>query len=86
MTSGAVLVEAARRSGSMHMMRCVLDLRRPAMVVPGPVTSALSAGCHELLRAHPEATLVTETAHILEALDRVETTPTTTTPDELDEL
>ncbi|MFF5291870.1 DNA-processing protein DprA [Paractinoplanes globisporus] len=75
--SGAVLVEAARRSGSIHMMGRVLDLHRPAMVVPGPITSALSAGCHELLRTRPEATLVTETAHILEALDRAEIAATT---------
>ena len=68
-TAGAVLVEAAIRGGSMHMMRRVLDLHRPAMVVPGPVTSALSAGCHELLRSQADSILVTKTAQILRVLE-----------------
>lgn len=67
------------------MMRRVLDLHRPAMVVPGPVTSALSAGCHALLRGHCEVTLVTESAHVLEVLDRAETTAATPTQLGLDE-
>ena len=36
------------------------------MAVPGPVTSALSAGCHQLLRDRPDAVLVTSAAEILE--------------------
>ncbi|MDP9792603.1 DNA processing protein [Catenuloplanes nepalensis] len=67
-TRGTVVVEAAVRSGSAQMMQSVLALGRAAMVVPGPVTSALSAGSHELLRAHPQAKLVTGVPHILEAL------------------
>lgn len=67
-TAGTVLVEAAARSGAGQTMNRVLALNRPAMVVPGPVTSAMSVGCHELLRARPDATLVTQAAHILEAV------------------
>jgi DNA processing protein len=37
-------------------------------VVPGPVTSAMSVGCHELLRAEREAVLVTNAAHVLDAV------------------
>jgi DNA processing protein len=70
-TRGTVLVEAAARSGATQTLSRVLALRRPAMVVPGPVTSAMSVGCHEILRSHPDATLVTGLPHVLEAVGRV---------------
>jgi DNA processing protein len=49
----------------------VLALDRAAMVVPGPVTSAMSVGCHELLRTHPQARLVTGLPHVLEEVGRI---------------
>jgi DNA processing protein len=67
-TAGTVLAEAAARSGAMQTMNRVLALRRPAMVVPGPVTSAMSVGCHELLRLNPDATLVTGVEQVLETV------------------
>ncbi|GAA0550343.1 DNA-processing protein DprA [Paractinoplanes ferrugineus] len=67
-TAGTVLVEAAARSGAIQTMNRVFALQRPAMIVPGPVTSAMSVGCHELARAHPEATLVTGLSHVLETV------------------
>ncbi|WP_433369088.1 DNA-processing protein DprA [Actinoplanes sp. CA-142083] len=70
-TAGTVVVEAAARSGAAQTMSRVLALGRAAMVVPGPVTSAMSVGCHELLRGHPDATLVTNVAHVLEAVGRI---------------
>jgi DNA processing protein len=70
-TAGTVVVEAAARSGAMQTMSRVFALRRPGMVVPGPVTSAMSVGCHELLRNHPDATLVTGVPHVLEAVGRI---------------
>jgi DNA processing protein len=70
-TAGTVVVEAAARSGAAQTMSRVLALQRPAMVVPGPVTSAMSVGCHELLRDHPDATLVTGVPHVLEAVGRI---------------
>ena len=70
-TSGTVLVEAAARSGATQTLGRALALRRPAMVVPGPVTSAISVGAHELLREHPEARLVTGLAHVLEEVGRI---------------
>lgn len=69
-TVGAVLTETAPRSMAIQLMRRTLSLRRAAMVVPGPITSVMSAGCHELLRSHPEAELVTGPADVLEALVR----------------
>ncbi|WP_127497233.1 DNA-processing protein DprA [Actinoplanes solisilvae] len=70
-TAGTVLVEAAARSGATQTMGRVLALRRPAMIVPGPVTSAMSVGCHELLRERPDTTLVTGLPHVLEAVGRI---------------
>jgi DNA processing protein len=45
-----VVLEAGWRSGSLNTARHALDLDRPLGAVPGPVTSAASAGCHKLLR------------------------------------
>jgi DNA processing protein len=70
-TRGTVLVEAAARSGAGQTMGRVLALDRVAMVVPGPITSAMSVGCHELLRAYPQARLVTGPAHVLEEVGRI---------------
>ncbi|GIM89517.1 DNA-processing protein DprA [Paractinoplanes toevensis] len=70
-TTGTVVVEAAARSGAIQTMNRVLALRRPAMVVPGPVTSAMSVGCHELLRGNPGATLVTGLPQVLETVGRM---------------
>lgn len=70
-TAGTVLVEAAARSGATQTMRRALALGRRAMVMPGPVTSAMSVGCHELLRDAPETRLVTGVAHVLEEVGRI---------------
>ena len=70
-TAGTVLVEAAARSGATQTMRRALALRRPGMVVPGPVTSAMSVGAHELLREQPNARLVTGVPHIMEEVGRI---------------
>jgi len=70
-TRGTVVVEAAARSGASQTMSRVLALDRAAMVVPGPVTSAMSVGCHELLREYPHARLVTGLPHVLEEVGRI---------------
>jgi DNA processing protein len=41
------------------------------MAVPGPVTSILSAGCHQLLRDRPDAVLVTKVDEIVEQVGRL---------------
>nr|WP_282836770.1 DNA-processing protein DprA [Microbacterium flavum] len=49
--SGTVLIaEAGYRSGSLHTAARAVELGRPVGAVPGPVTSAASAGCHRLMR------------------------------------
>ncbi|MFD5214740.1 DNA-processing protein DprA [Microbacterium sp. NPDC058345] len=45
-----VVVEAGWRSGSLNTAGHASSLGRPLGAVPGPVTSAASAGCHRLLR------------------------------------
>jgi DNA processing protein len=67
LSTGTVVVEAAHRSGSLSTASRANDLNRVVMAVPGPVTSALSAGCHELIRTH-RAALVTSAAEVLELL------------------
>ncbi|MFC7931407.1 DNA-processing protein DprA [Streptomyces cinereoruber] len=64
LTRGTVVVEAQHRSGSLSTVRAAARLGRHTMGVPGPVTSALSAGVHELLRG--DATLVTDAEEIVE--------------------
>ncbi|MEI6621862.1 MAG: DNA-processing protein DprA [Actinomycetes bacterium] len=45
-----VVVEAAKRSGARATAREATNLGRVVAAVPGPVTSAMSAGCHEMIR------------------------------------
>ncbi|MFI5754135.1 DNA-processing protein DprA [Streptomyces sp. NPDC051569] len=69
LTRGTVVVEAAYRSGSLVTARCALRLGRFTMGVPGPVTSGLSAGVHELLRG--EGVLVTDAAEVVELVGEI---------------
>ncbi|MEU6813833.1 DNA-processing protein DprA [Streptomyces sp. NPDC046860] len=69
LTRGTVVVEAACRSGSLVTARAAQRLGRFTMGVPGPVSSALSAGVHELLRG--EAVLVTDAADVVELVGEI---------------
>jgi DNA processing protein len=72
LTRGTVVVEAAARSGAQATAKRARRLGRELLVVPGPVTSAMSVGCHELLRDREAgATLVTSAAHVIEAVGRI---------------
>ena len=53
-----VVMEAGWRSGSLNTAHHALTAGRPVGAVPGPVTSAASAGCHRLIREN-RAELVT---------------------------
>ncbi|GAA5058663.1 DNA-processing protein DprA [Streptomyces similanensis] len=64
LTRGTVVVEAAYRSGSLVTARAAQRLGRHTMGVPGPATSARSAGVHALLR--DGATLVTDASEVVE--------------------
>jgi DNA processing protein len=65
-TVGTVVVEAAARSGAGQTMNRVVALGRVPMIVPGPITSAMSVGCHEMLREYPAARVVAGLPHVLE--------------------
>lgn len=45
-----VVVEAGTGSSALRVADAAARLRRPVMAVPGPVTSRLYAGCHDLIR------------------------------------
>ena len=57
-SQATVVLEAGWRSGSLNTAAHALTLGRPVGMVPGPVTSAASAGCHRYIREKP-VTLVT---------------------------
>ncbi|WP_084514593.1 DNA-processing protein DprA [Nocardia acidivorans] len=60
-----VVVEAGARSGARNTVKWTRRLGRPALAVPGPITSAASVGCHRMIR-DGEAFLVTSAADILD--------------------
>jgi DNA processing protein len=66
LSAGTVVVEAAPRSGARSTARHAGELFRQVMAVPGPVTSTLSAGCHQLLRDRPDTVLVTKVDEVVE--------------------
>ncbi len=49
-TLATIVLEAGWRSGSLNTAGHAAALGRPLGAVPGPVTSAASAGCHRLIR------------------------------------
>jgi DNA processing protein len=67
LSRGTVVVEAALRSGALNTAKHARELNRPVMAVPGPVTSAQSAGCHELIR-DTGAICVTGAADVFELI------------------
>jgi DNA processing protein len=69
LSAGTVVVEAALRSGAQRTASDARELGTVVMAVPGPVTSAASAGCHELIRQG--ALLVTRAEEITEATGRL---------------
>ncbi len=70
LATGTLVVEAGQRSGAVNTARYARDLRRRLMAVPGPITSDLSAGCHQVIREWQGA-LVTSAAEVIEHLSPV---------------
>lgn len=66
-----MIVEAGARSGTLRLAEYAAKLGTPLGVVPGPLTSAASTGCHLLIRDHG-ATLVTGPADVI-ALEHTNT-------------
>jgi DNA processing protein len=67
---GTVVVEAGRRSGAKNTAASTSALGRVLMAVPGPITSASSTGCHELLRSG-EAVAVSSVEEVIESTGRI---------------
>lgn len=65
LSRGTVVVEAAQRSGALNTASWAERLNRQVLAVPGPVTSAQSQGCHDLVR-RGVATLATNPQEVLE--------------------
>ncbi|NEE03663.1 DNA-protecting protein DprA [Phytoactinopolyspora halotolerans] len=70
LTSGTVVVEAARRSGALSTAHWAVKLGREVMAVPGPVTSEQSSGCHEWIR-NRGAVLVTDADEVADTAGRL---------------
>jgi DNA processing protein len=67
LSSATLVIEAAPRSGALNTAAHCTVLGRPLLAVPGPITSAMSAGCHQLLRREDNpAQLVTSVDDVLE--------------------
>ncbi len=67
LSRGTVVAEAAIRSGALNTANWATRLNRVVLGVPGPVTSATSAGVHHLIRTGA-AGLVTSGAEVLETV------------------
>lgn len=65
MTAGTVVVEAAPRSGALNTAGWASEQGRAVLAMPGPVTSTMSAGCHDLVR-RAVGTLVTDAAEVVD--------------------
>jgi DNA processing protein len=50
LADAVLVVEAAVKSGSLHTAGFALDLGKPVLAVPGPITSELSAGTNQLIK------------------------------------
>jgi len=73
--SDAVLItEAAARSGTLITANFALQQGKPVLVVPGNITSTMSAGCNNLLKVG--ATPVTDVSDILHELNLRDTAQT----------
>lgn len=70
LSRGTLIVEAAARSGARRTATVAMALGRAVMVVPGPVTSALSLGCHVLARI-PGATVAGRVEDVIEDVGQV---------------
>ncbi len=67
LSQASVVVETGWRGGSRDILTWASKLGRPALAVPGPVTSAASEGCHRAIR-EGHAALVTNSADVVAAI------------------
>ncbi len=70
LTAGTLVVEAGRRSGARNTATTAGLLGKAVMAVPGPITSAMSVGCHQLVR-DSQATLVSSVSDVVDTVGRL---------------
>lgn len=75
LADGVLVVEAGARSGARNTAKWARRLGRPALAVPGPVTSAASLGCHRMIR-DGEARLVTRAEEVIDEAGPLRLSPT----------
>lgn len=71
LTEGTVVVEAGVRSGARNTATTAGVLGKVVMAMPGPIGSAMSAGCHELIR-ESAATLVGSLSDVLDTVGKLD--------------
>ncbi|HVW40350.1 MAG TPA: DNA-processing protein DprA [Amycolatopsis sp.] len=70
LSEGTVVVEAGRRSGARNTATTAGVLGKIVMAVPGPINSAVSVGCHDLIR-EAGATLVASVDDVIETVGKL---------------
>lgn len=76
LANAVVVVEAGHRSGSLNTAAHAAHLGRPLGAVPGPITSAASAGSHRVLREF-DGVCVTSADDVREMLGQKSAPPAT---------
>jgi DNA processing protein len=66
LSSGVIVIEATRTSGSLHTARHAMEQGREVFAVPGRIDSLASEGCHDLIR--DGVTLIRNADDVLDAL------------------
>ena len=68
LSKGTLVIEAAKRSGSIRTAREAAEIFRPVMAIPGPINVPTSEGCHKLISERC-AELVSSVSDVMELVN-----------------